>query len=120
MTNTTDIINMNVEDQTAKQIKEEERKQKLKEYRRNYYRDYYKRNPEKKDHILEIKASNNRKRYEQDEEYRKKQIEYSRFYRQLKKKEKEEINERLAKLDILENLINNKIDFKNTNLSVKV
>ncbi len=109
--------NNKIERKTTEQIKEE-RKEKLKEYRRNYYRDYYKRNPEKIN--LEIQASNNRKRYKEDEEYRRRQIEYSRFYRQIKKKEKEEINKRLEKLDILENLFKNNIDFNNSSIAIKV
>ena len=112
-----------IEEKTAEQIKEE-RKERLKEYRRNYYRDYYKRNPDKKQYYLDLKASNNRKRYEEDDVFRNKQIEYSRFYRQCKKKEreleKEEISKRLAKLEMLENLLKNNIDFNNSSIAVKV
>ena len=108
-----------IETKTAEQIKEE-KKERLKEYRRNYYREYYKRNPDKKQHNLDLKASINRKRYEEDDEFRKKQIEYSKIYREYKKKEREEINKRLEKLDMLENLLKNNIDFNNSSIAVKV
>ena len=110
--------NNKIENKTTDQIKEE-KKEKLKEYRRNYYREYYKKKPKEKMN-LEIQASNNRKRYKEDEEYRQRQIEYSKFYRQIKKKEKEEIYKRLEKLDFLENLIKNNIDFNNSSIAIKV
>lgn len=119
MTEITNKANEDIIVKTKEQIKDE-RKEKLKEYRRNYYREYYKRNPEKKQQNLDLKASNNRRRYEEDEEYRKKQIGYSKIYRARVKKEKEDLNEKLEKLNMLENLLKDNIDFKNSNILVKV
>ena len=104
---------------TTEQI-EEERKEKLKEYRRNYYRAYYNKNPDVKKEKSGKQKLNNKKKYQESEEYRLYRVQYSKTYRQSKKLQRDNINERLAKLDMLENLLNNNIDLKKTNISIKV
>jgi len=88
----------------------------LKEYRRNYYREYAKTHPEYRISQRENKARSNRKKYAEDEEYRKKRCEQSKYY---KNKKKLEIDEKLAKLELLQKIFNNSIDIDNTTISVK-
>ena len=99
---------------------EEERKEKLKEYRRNYYREYYNKNPDVKKEKCEKQKISNKKKYQESEEYRLYRVQYSKNYRQSKKLQRDNINERLAKLDMLETLLKNNIDLKKTNISIKV
>ena len=118
-----DIYNMNTNSKKDNKTNEEiekERKERLKEYRRNYYRDYYCKNPDKRKERCEKQKFINKKKYEENEEYRLYKIQYSKSYRQSKKLQNDNINERLVKLDMLETLLNNNIDFKNSSISIKV
>ena len=95
---------------------DEIKKENLKAYRRNYMKEYIKNNPEYRKSQRESKARSNRKRYEEDPEYREKSKEYSKFY---KLQKKVEINEKLAKLELLEKILGNNIDVQNSKILVK-
>jgi len=109
----TDINNNIVETQkTAEEIRKERRK----EYMRNYQKEYIKNHPEYRQKQRESKAKSNRKRYEEDPEYREKARDYSKFY---KFQKKVEIKEKLAKLELLEKILGNNIDIENSKISIK-
>ena len=108
----TDINNIVETQKTADEI----RKEKRKEYMRNYQKEYIKNHPEYRQKQRESKAKSNRKRYEEDIEYREKAKDYSRFY---KFQKSVEINEKLAKLELLEKILGNNIDIQNSKISVK-
>ena len=109
MTNINNIVE-------TEKTEDEIRKEKRKEYMRNYQKQYIKNHPEYRQKQRESKAKSNRKRYEEDVEYREKAKNYSTFY---KFQKKEEINEKLAKLELLEKILSNNIDIKNSKISVK-
>ena len=97
---------------TAEQIK----KEKQKEYRRNYYRNYYRNNEEQRKKHNQKTSLAKIKRYEEDTEFREKAKDYSKFY---KFQKKVELDEKLAKLEMLEKILGNNIDFQNSKISVK-
>lgn len=111
----TDINNNNNIVETEKTA-EEIRKEKRKAYMRNYQKEYIKNHPEYREKQRESKARSNRKRYEEDAVYREKSKDYSRFY---KFQKSVEINEKLAKLELLEKILGNNIDIQNSKISVK-
>ena len=111
----TDINNIVETQKTEDEIKKE-KKEKLKEYRRNYYRNYYKNNENQRNKHNKQTSLAKTKRYEEDAEFREKAKDYSKFY---KFQKKVEIDEKLAKLELLEKILSNNIDFKNSKISVK-
>tara|TARA_R110002049_G_scaffold155863_2_gene320820 strand:+ start:1906 stop:2247 length:342 start_codon:yes stop_codon:yes gene_type:complete len=111
----TDINNIVETQKTEDEIKKE-KQEKLKEYRRNYYRNYYKNNEYQRNKHNKQTSISKTKRYEEDAEFREKAIDYSKFY---KFQKKVEINEKLAKLEMLEKILGNNIDFQNSKISVK-
>jgi len=95
---------------------DEIRKEKRKEYMRNYQKEYIKNHPEYRQRQRDSKAKSNRKRYEEDADYRQKARDYSKFY---KFQKKVEIKDKLAKLELLEKILGNNIDIENSKISVK-
>ena len=109
MTNINNIVE-------TEKTEDEIRKEKRKEYMRNYQKQYIKNHPEYREKQKESKARSNRKRYEEDVVYKEKAKDYSKFY---KFQKKVEIDEKLAKLELLEKILSNNIDFQNSKISVK-